>query len=385
MNLRKSVRLSCTVITACTIIPLFVSETCERIPEISDKCLGAIEKIIRISQDVRGNNPEPAYSAVSAVNKGSAWDMEAAPDEIETPLSQGEEIPTPLPSQEVIDALPYPTDLTDEDGQIQKTNFGVYSGDQYFDLTDGGQVRNLTSISNDELLSNSTNGRSFEIDLYTDEPQVIIYHTHTTETYELYDKTTYDSDFNAKTTEPDKNMTAVGDAICEQLEACGITVIHDTLVHDYPSYNGAYESSRETVSELLEEYPSVKIALDIHRDGIETSDGVRLQPVAEIDGKEAAQIMIISGCDDGTMNMPDYMKNFAFACELQSQLETMYSGLTRPVLFDYRFYNQDLTTGSLLIEVGSHGNTLDQAVYSGELIGKALAGMFTDGGLPTTG
>ena len=87
--------------------------------------------------------------------------------------------------------------------------------------------------------------------------------------------------------------------------------------------------------------------------------------------------MIISGCDDGTMDMPNYMDNFRFACELQSETETLFSGLTRPILFDYRFYNQDLTSGSLLIEVGSHGNTLEQAKYSGELIGKALAELFT--------
>ncbi len=204
------------------------------------------------------------------------------------------------------------------------------------------------------------------------------YHTHTTECFELEDKDWYDSDFGAKTTEADKNITAVGNEICKQLEASGISVIHDTLVHDYPSYDAAYDSSRETVSELLEQYPSIRIALDIHRDGIETAEGVRLAPTAEINGKDAAQIMIISGCDDGTFGMPDYMNNFRFACELQSRTETMFEGLTRPILFDYRFYNQDLTDGSLLIEVGSHGNTLDQAKYSGELIGKALAALLCE-------
>ena len=83
--------------------------------------------------------------------------------------------------------------------------------------------------------------------------------------------------------------------------------------------------------------------------------------------------MIISGCDDGTMDMPDYMYNFRFASMLQQNMESNYAGLTRPILFDYRKYNQDLTKGSLLIEVGSHGNTLEQARYAGELIGKSLA------------
>ena len=83
--------------------------------------------------------------------------------------------------------------------------------------------------------------------------------------------------------------------------------------------------------------------------------------------------MIISGCDDGTLGMPNYIKNFHFACALQQQLETDNPGLTRPILFDYRKYNQDLTTGSLLIEVGSHGNTLEQVQYSGQLFGRSLA------------
>ncbi len=96
------------------------------------------------------------------------------------------------------------------------------------------------------------------------------------------------------------------------------------------------------------------------------------QPVVAIDGEEASQIMIISGCDDGTLGMPNFMKNFHFACRLQERLENDYAGLTRPILFDYRHYNQDLTTGSLLIEVGSHGNTLEQSQYAGQLIGSSL-------------
>ena len=375
MDFKKSCRSSLMVFTAFTIVPLSVSEICKAVPSVSQTVVKSVARELGIE----ASKQSKTLSTLSEnlVVGTSAYDMDAAPQEIEIPLEEGEEIPTAMPSQEVIDALPYPTDLTDKDGAIEKTTYGTYTSEQYFTLESGGQVRNLTSISNDELKESSSLGAVFDIEIGSSEPQIIIYHTHTTETYELEDKDWYDADFTAKTTEPDKNMTAVGDAICEQLEAAGITVIHDTLVHDYPSYNGSYESSRETVSELLEEYPSVKIALDIHRDGIETLDGVRLAPVTEIDGKEAAQIMIISGCDDGTMDMPNYMDNFQFACALQSQIESDYSGLTRPILFDYRFYNQDLTSGSLLIEVGSHGNTLEQAVYSGELIGKALANLFT--------
>ena len=141
--------------------------------------------------------------------------------------------------------------------------------------------------------------------------------------------------------------------------------------HDYPSYNGSYQRSRVTVESYLKKYPSIKVVLDIHRDAIASGDTVTA-PVAEVEGKTAAQIMIISGCENESMDYPNYMQNLRFSAALQNQLEGDYPGLTRPVLFDYRLYNQDLTNGSILIEVGSHGNTLEQAAYSGELIGKAL-------------
>lgn len=299
-----------------------------------------------------------------------AWDIDMAPEELEIPST---EVPQPKPTEEVLNALPYPDNLTDNDGAIEEYHYGEYSGVQYINLDNGGQVRNCTELSNDQLYEESKKPFDFTLDPDSDEPQILIYHTHATESFELSERDFYDASFSTKTTDPEKSIIAVGDEICRQLEQAGIPYIHDTLVHDYPSYNGSYQSSRETVQRILAEYPSIKIVLDIHRDGIEREDGTRLSPVAEINGKKAAQIMIISGCDDGTMNMPDYLKNFHFASYLQSKLEGNYEGLTRPVLFDYRFYNQDLTTGSLLIEVGSHGNSLDQVKYSGELIGKVLA------------
>ena len=272
---------------------------------------------------------------------------------------------------------PYPESLESHDGTITAMTYSTFTGDNYIDLDTAGQVRNLTSVSNDELLKESRLAPDFTIEK-NGEPQVLIMHTHATESYEPRERDFYDSSFNSRTTDRTKNMAAVGNAIAEQLEAAGIGVIHDTTLHDYPSYNGSYDLSRETVQKYLEEYPSIKIVLDVHRDAIERESGERIAPTAEINGKSAAQVMIISGCDDGTMDMPDYMKNFRFACLLQNQLESDWEGLTRPILFDYRKYNQDLTTGSILIEVGGHANSIDQAVYSGELIGKSLVNCLTN-------
>lgn len=270
---------------------------------------------------------------------------------------------------------PYPESLESKDGTITAISYGTYDGDSYINLANG-QVRNITSVSNEDLLAESLLAPDFEIEL-NGEPQVLIMHTHATESYEPYERDFFDNSFNSRTTDPEKNMIAVGDKIAEELEAAGIGVLHDETLHDYPSYNGSYDRSRETVQKYLDEYPSIKIVLDVHRDAIERDNGERIAPVAEIDGKNAAQVMIISGCDDGTMDMPNYMKNFRFAALLQSQLESDWEGLTRPILFDYRKYNQDMTTGSILIEVGGHANSVDQAVYSGELIGKSLVNCLT--------
>ncbi len=266
---------------------------------------------------------------------------------------------------------PYPTEWDLTGGSIERMHYGHFSGEMYFDLDTHGQVRNETSLSNDLLLAESRKSPAFSI-AQNALPQVLIMHTHTTECFEPYERDAYDANFNYRTTDPLLNMCRVGDEIAKSLEDAGIGVIHDTTIHDYPSYTGSYERSRETVQKILKTYPSIKVVLDIHRDAI-GGNGVIQQPTVRIDGKKAAQVMIISGCDDGTMDMPDYLQNFRFASLLQQQMEGDYPGLTRPVLFDYRKYNQDLTTGSLLIEVGTHGNTLEQTVYSGELIGKSLA------------
>lgn len=328
-------------------------------------------------EDVKNKNePSQSLPVGAELSGASYWDIAKAETETE-PQRVSVEIPSPLPVEDVNDIIPYPNDLSDHDGVIQKYTYGHYDDPAFFDLKNGGQVRNCTLYDNSELIGLSGLGLPFDTQINGDEPVILIYHTHTTESFELTDRDWYDKDFYGKTTERDKNMISVGDRICEQLDEAGIPYIHDTCVHDYPSYDDAYYSSRDAVQKILSEYPSIKVCLDIHRDGIEREDGTRIAPVTMIDGKEAAQIMVISCADDGSGDIPNFRDNFRFACVLQSQIESDNNGLTRPILFDTRFYNQDLSTGSLLIEVGSHGNTLSQAQYSGELIGRSLAKIFS--------
>lgn len=301
----------------------------------------------------------------SILSYGFGWQEEF---EDETYVS---DINTESSAIQDVGVKPYPERLDNISGNVVQTSYGAYGGNKYFNLENSGQVMNNTSITNYNLSQESHLKPEFKIEL-NGEPQVLIMHTHTTESFEPYERNFYDNSFNYRTTDSTKNVVMVADEITKQLEQAGITTIHDTTIHDYPSYNGSYVRSAETVKAILAQYPSIKVVLDVHRDAI-VSEGDLMQPVATINGKKAAQVMIISGCDDGTLNMPNYMQNFRLASLFQQKMEGSYSGLTRPIMFDYRKYNQDLTTGSLLLEVGSHGNTIEQARYSGELIGKAIA------------
>lgn len=205
-----------------------------------------------------------------------------------------------------------------------------------------------------------------------DSPAVLIFHTHTTETYELLDRGWYAQNQLTRSNSADRNMIRVGIEIKEQLEKAGYKVIHDTVIHD-KQYTGAYAHSRESVEKILKENPDIQIVLDIHRDAIELDGGERIKPTAEILGKKAAQLMIITGCEEGKVtNFPDWEYNLTFALKLQSVIEEKYPGLMRPLFFCQRKYNMDLTHNNLLIEVGSCANTLEEAAYSGRLLGDSL-------------
>ena len=278
-------------------------------------------------------------------------------------------------SSEAAPAAPEP--IPEGMAALEAVHYEQGSGGQYI-AAGAGSIKNCTSLSAAEIDAEVGQALPFQIEVGSSEPQVLIMHTHATETYELEDKSWCDPAFSARSTDTSVNMVAVGERIAAELNAAGITTLHDETLHDYPSYNGSYEKSNATVRSYLEQYPSIKVVLDVHRDAIQREDGTRIKPVAKINGQTAAQVMIICGADNGG-NLPNFRQNLRFAARWEAKMEEMYPGLTRPVLFDYRYYNQDLTTGSLLIEMGGHANTLDEALYSGELVGKALAVLFTEG------
>ncbi len=264
---------------------------------------------------------------------------------------------------------------TEKDGEIINKHYGKITGTGAIDLN-YGQLRNCTALSESLILTEGMKKPELSIDLGS-EPQVLIIHTHTTESYEQDNDGYYDTRFDGRSLCPANSVVGVGAALAQTLADNGICVIHDGTVFDDPLYENSYSRSRERIEQILSEYPSIKIVLDIHRDGISDGDA-RIAPVAETDSGTAAQIMIICGCDDGSGILPDYMDNLRFAIYLQQGIERDTPGLTRPLLFDYRFYNQDLTAGSLVIEIGALGNSREQAFRSAHLAGESIASMLKE-------
>ena len=208
-------------------------------------------------------------------------------------------------------------------------------------------------------------------------PQVLIYHTHTCESFMDKDQGFYFESFYPRTEDKRFSVVRVGDAICESLKKAGIGSIHDTTCHDSPSFSGSYKRSAETIDKNLAEHPSIQVTIDIHRDTIGNNERGKIKPTFRVGNKKAAQIMIMSGCDlDGSMNFPDWEFNLRFALRLQKSAETLYPGMTRSLFFGPVKYNMNKTHSSLLIEVGTEVNTLNEAVYSGTLIGNALVNVF---------
>lgn len=208
----------------------------------------------------------------------------------------------------------------------------------------------------------------------TVKPQVLIIHTHATESYMTDDRNYYTDKDATRTTDIKKSVVAVGDIIENKLKAAGIGVIHDHTLHDQPSYTGSYERAAVTTSSYLKSNPSIKVVLDIHRDSISSGDKDKVKPTVTINGKKAAQVMLVLGSESGSVkNFPNWKENFRLGIRIQQKLETNYPNLARSAYFASKKYNQNLSTGSMIIEVGTEANTLNEAKYSGELIANALA------------
>ena len=165
----------------------------------------------------------------------------------------------------------------------------------------------------------------------------------------------------------------VGDELCTALEKRGIETLHLRSLFDTPTYSGSYDRSLAAIEQALEENPSVKVVIDLHRDSILTDEGEAYKTSCTIDGAESAQLMFVVGTDAGGLYHPDWRDNLNFVSTLQYALNRAYPSLMRPVNLRTQRFDQHASPGSLLVEVGSSGNTLPEALSAVRLFADVLA------------
>lgn len=207
-------------------------------------------------------------------------------------------------------------------------------------------------------------------DLTSGEPTVLIVHTHATEAYKNDEG--YEQSAQYRTLDKNYNLVSVGEHLAKILAQNGIIALHDTTLHDYPSYNGAYTLSRETVQKYLDKYPSIKLVLDLHRDAIADSNGNQISYTAETPNGTAAKMAFVMGSDAGGLAHKYWKENLALAVKLQALLEKENPGICRPISLRTSRYNQDLFAGAMLVEMGAAGNSRQEALVSAELLADAI-------------
>ena len=203
------------------------------------------------------------------------------------------------------------------------------------------------------------------------DPTVLILHTHATESYTKAPGEDYEETSDYRTPDPRYNMLSVGQALAEALKNRGISVLHDQTLHDAVSYNGAYTAARETVERYLAQYPSIQLVLDLHRDAADSGNG-QLNTAADVDGQSSAQLMLVAGSDGGGYSHDRWQDNLSLALKLHVLLEKDNPGLCRHLCLRNSRYNQDLSPGMLLVEVGAAGDTRQEALTAVQALAEGI-------------
>jgi stage II sporulation protein P len=231
------------------------------------------------------------------------------------------------------------------------------------------------------VISNTT---SFDIDaaalmaeeisvsLPSSDPQILVIHTHGSEAYTPDGADKYISSDWARTQDKEFSVIRVGDELCSALQAKGLNVIHDRAIFDFPSYAGSYGRSCAAVESYLAEYPGIAVVIDLHRDALGSGDTI-YKTVANVTGEKSSQLMLLVGTGESGLSHPNWRENLKLALYLQSAVNDRYSTLARPISLVPERYNQQLTSGSLILEVGSSGNTLQEALCAVRLFADAVA------------
>lgn len=202
------------------------------------------------------------------------------------------------------------------------------------------------------------------------EPKVLIVHSHGSESFSPTGNYQETSPYH--TLDTDHNMISIGTFVAEKLQAAGISVLHDTTLHDAVSYNAAYDNSRKSVEAYLQKYPSICLVLDLHRDSFEDEAGNQLVHTVFSQGTTVAPLMLVVGTNYGGLAHPQWQENLSLALKLQTLLEDSCPGICRNISLRTQRFNQDLSPGAMLVEVGASGNTRQEALRAAEVLAKGI-------------
>ena len=225
----------------------------------------------------------------------------------------------------------------------------------------GVKIKNETSFEINENIINT--------ELNINKNNILIFHTHTCESYTPTEQYNYQQTGNFRTTDLNFSVARVGDELANYLMGYVFNVVHDKTYHDYPAYTGSYTRSKATVEGILQSNPT-DIIIDLHRDAIGSKSNY--DPSVKIGDDVAAQLMFVIGTNGGGLYHPNWQTNLKFAIELQQKANEMYPGLFKTMIVRNSRYNQHLGKAATIIEVGSTGNTLEQCMNSMKYLSKVL-------------
>ena len=296
-------------------------------------------------------------------NQAAALALQSKADDSETEL--------PGESREPVKEDP----ITPDSAQLTFTDNGVAARTLIPASTEGYIINNLAYISNSSRnpLSSEDLTGSFSVRLSDGAPQILIIHTHGSEAYTMPPGEEYTPSGESRTTDPQYNVVRVGDEIASVLAEHGISTIHDRALYDYPNYTGAYDRSLASIERYLAEYPSITFVLDIHRDAIYDGDGNPYKVISSTTEGSSAQLSLVIGTNGSGLTHDHWQDNLNLAVAVQNTLLEEHPTLMRPIVVRNSRYNQHCTTGSLLVEVGTAGNSLDEALLAARLFAKGLA------------
>lgn len=209
-------------------------------------------------------------------------------------------------------------------------------------------------------------------DLTADGPSVLIIHTHGTEAFLPGEDYTYQEEGGEyRTTDQSCNMLSLGEELARLLNEAGIQTVQDRTYYDYPDYLASYDNARIGLQEQLKQYPTVKLVIDLHRDSAEREDGTQWATEAVINGEKSAQVMLVMGTDSYYTH-PDWEQNLSVALKLNAIMEKTHTGSTRPLDLRKQRFNQDLSTGAIIAEIGAAGNTYREAMNAVSVLAEAI-------------